>query len=85
MLAHLLNRQEEREEYAGNKDKDNTLATKFRITDRLPSGQVASMTQRVVCRRFKEPNRMVFVTKSFLAGGGACRGMQTDECGWTIL
>ncbi|KAL3670908.1 hypothetical protein V7S43_004093 [Phytophthora oleae] len=85
MLAHLLNRQEDREEYTGNEDKENTLAMKFRMTDRLPSGQVASMTQRVVCRRFKEQNRMVFVTKSFLVGEGPCRGMQTDESGWTIL
>ncbi|OWZ16609.1 hypothetical protein PHMEG_0009579, partial [Phytophthora megakarya] len=85
MLAHLLNRQDDREKYSGIQDPENTLAMKFRVTDRLPNAELASLTQRVVSRRHKEDNRMVFVCKSFLAGEGSCRGMQTDEYGWTIL
>ncbi|POM59007.1 Hypothetical protein PHPALM_36272 [Phytophthora palmivora] len=52
MLAHLLNRQDDRKEYAGIQDRENTLAMKFRVTDRLPSGKLVSLNQRVVCRRF---------------------------------
>ncbi|KAJ8556934.1 hypothetical protein ON010_g9030 [Phytophthora cinnamomi] len=85
IFSHLLNRQEDREEYTGVEDRENTLAMKFRLTERLPNGERASLKQRIACRRFNEENRVVIVRKSFLAGEGSCSGMQTDEFGWTVL
>ncbi|KAG7390849.1 hypothetical protein PHYBOEH_006907 [Phytophthora boehmeriae] len=85
MLGHLLHRQEDREEFDSNPNREEIMAMKFRVSGRLAGGERAFLSHRVVTRKFVEDDRMVMVAKSFIAGEGACSGMQVEETGWTII
>ncbi|KAG7393996.1 hypothetical protein PHYBOEH_005951 [Phytophthora boehmeriae] len=82
-MAYLKHRQVDREMYDGMEDPDNTIAMKFRVTNQR-MGETVSLLQRVVVRRFAEPNRVVVVWKVFAEGEGVFRGMHSDETGWCI-
>ncbi|KAE8893108.1 hypothetical protein PF005_g5491 [Phytophthora fragariae] len=85
LLSHLFHRQEDRVDYPAIQDPVNTIATKFRITKRLPDGEQLSLKERIVACRFVERERTVLVWKATLTGEGSCAGMQTDETGWSVI
>ncbi|KAL4165645.1 hypothetical protein KRP22_014355 [Phytophthora ramorum] len=85
MLSHFVHRQENREDYAGIQDPENTIATKFHVTKCIDGGKQLSLKERIVTRRFKEEKRTVLVWKALLTGEGLCKGMQTEETGWSII
>ncbi|KAL4167633.1 hypothetical protein KRP22_013117 [Phytophthora ramorum] len=74
-----------REDYAGIQDPENTIATKFHVTKCIDGGKQLSLKERIVTRRFKEEKRSVLVWKALLTGEGLCKGMQTEETGWSII
>ncbi|KAJ8523915.1 hypothetical protein ON010_g17203 [Phytophthora cinnamomi] len=85
MFSNHIHRQCDREEFVEFEDPETTHAAKFRVTCRLPNGKYASLKQRIITRRFMEDDRVVIVWKSFIAGDGSLRGIQTDETGWGII
>ncbi|KAL3670912.1 hypothetical protein V7S43_004097 [Phytophthora oleae] len=85
MFSNHIHRQVDREEFEAFDDRETTQAVKFRIMRRLPGGDLASLTQRITTRRFVEKDRVVIVLKSFTAGEGPLRGIQTDETGWITI
>ncbi|KAG7382186.1 hypothetical protein PHYPSEUDO_005161 [Phytophthora pseudosyringae] len=82
--APLYHRQESRQLYKRVDDPENTVALKFCITTRLASGNIASVLQRIVIRRYEENERMVIVWRLFTEGEGAFNGMNASETGWTV-
>ncbi|OWZ15054.1 hypothetical protein PHMEG_00011374 [Phytophthora megakarya] len=85
MLSHMMHRQEDREDYGGIEDPENTIATKFRITKQLPGGTRVSLKERFVVRKFEETNRTIIIWKASLTGEGSFSGMQTELTGWSII
>ncbi|GMF65941.1 unnamed protein product [Phytophthora lilii] len=83
--ALLPHRQEDRKVFDGVDDPENTAAFKFRVSNRLATGQVVSVVQRVVTRRYLEEGRMVLVWQSLMEGEGMFIGMQAGETGWDVL
>ncbi|OWY92158.1 hypothetical protein PHMEG_00038951, partial [Phytophthora megakarya] len=79
-LAQLKHRQEDREIYEG---LENTIALKFRVSNRRMA-ETVSLLQRVVVRRFQENNWVVVVWKVFTEGEGLFRGMHSDETGLCV-
>ncbi|POM62589.1 hypothetical protein PHPALM_28240 [Phytophthora palmivora] len=85
MLSHMMHRCEDRENYPGIDDPENTMATKFRITKQVPGGECLFVKESLVSRKFHEDNRTVLVWKASLTGEGSFRGMRTEETGWSII
>ncbi|KAG7387265.1 hypothetical protein PHYBOEH_008325 [Phytophthora boehmeriae] len=83
-LAQLQHRHEDRQSFGQVEDPENTSAYSFRVTTQLKSGQVVSMHQRLVARRYKEDGRGVNVWRSFTEGEGIFTGMHSDETGWVV-
>eukprot|EP00644_Phytophthora_capsici_P006571 jgi/Phyca11/118395/e_gw1.36.376.1 len=81
----LLRQEEGRELYEGVEDPENTIALKFRLSTRLPTGSITSAVQRVVGRQYKEKDRAVGVWRSFTEGEGGFQGMHSDETGWCVI
>eukprot|EP00644_Phytophthora_capsici_P006570 jgi/Phyca11/118347/e_gw1.36.216.1 len=81
----LLCREEGQGLYEGVQDPENTVALKFNINARLPTGRIASAVQRVVGRRYREKDRVVGVWRSFTEGGEGFEGMHSDETGWCVI
>lgn len=81
-LAGLPHRQEGREIYHDVADPSNTIAFKFRQTWTLSCGSIVSILKRIVCRRYEEAERTIFVWKIFLEGEGIFAGMDMTETGW---
>lgn len=64
-VAQMQHRQEDREEFDGLEDPENTAAFKFRVTTCLSSGRTVSVLQRAVVRRYVVKDRSVVVWRSF--------------------
>ncbi|TDH66129.1 hypothetical protein CCR75_007088 [Bremia lactucae] len=84
-LRRLTHRQMDRETIPIVDDPDNTLAMKFRIVTTRQQDEKVSLLQRVVIRRYQEPNRVVIVWKVFTEGEALYQGMHSNETGWGIL
>lgn len=82
--AQLQHRQDDRENFDGIEDPENTSGFKFRVTTRLNSGRTASVLQRVVVRRYVVEDQSVVVWRTFTEGEGMFTGMHADESGWCI-
>ncbi|KAG1703510.1 hypothetical protein DVH05_007457 [Phytophthora capsici] len=83
--SHLPDHRNDRQEFNGVQDWENTAAFKFRLTAQLTDGRVVSVVQRSVTRRYQEDNRLVVIWRSFLNGEGEFAGMHADETGWDEL
>ncbi|KAG1712566.1 hypothetical protein DVH05_000308 [Phytophthora capsici] len=66
-------------------DPSDTVAVKFRISRRLNCGQLVSVVQCMVGRRYRENNRLVVVWRAFTEGEGLFDGSHSDETGWCIV
>ncbi|GMF33509.1 unnamed protein product [Phytophthora lilii] len=77
--------QEDRQDYFGVEDPDNTAAYMFRVTASLNSGSIVSVRQQSVTRRFKERGRLIVVWRSLMKGEGMFTGILSEETGWTKL
>ncbi|KAF4039681.1 hypothetical protein GN244_ATG08206 [Phytophthora infestans] len=80
----LPHRQECRQHYQLLNDSRNTMASKFRITTRLSSGEYASVMQRMVILRHEKEERLALVWLLFTEGEGSLSGIHAQETGWTV-
>ncbi|OWZ20649.1 hypothetical protein PHMEG_0004909 [Phytophthora megakarya] len=83
--AKLSHRQDERNDFDGVPDPENTSAFNFRVLKYLGSGQVVSALQHVVSRCYRTRDRMVFVWQKFMDGEGIFTGLRAGETGWDVL
>ncbi|GMF12988.1 unnamed protein product [Phytophthora lilii] len=83
-VAQMHHRQEDREEFDGVENPENTSAFKFRVSTILNSGRKTSVLQRAVVRRYLEEGRSIIAWRSFTEGEGMFTGMHADEYGWCI-
>ncbi|RLN80929.1 hypothetical protein BBJ28_00003399 [Nothophytophthora sp. Chile5] len=80
-VANLQHRQQDRQLYRGVTDSENTSAVKFRVTSHQ-NGPAVSLLQRVVVRRYEEPDRVVLVWSVLTEGEGCFKGLHCEETGW---
>ncbi|GMF24362.1 unnamed protein product [Phytophthora lilii] len=84
-LARLHHRQQDRQDFEGLGDPNDTVVIRFRLVRTLTSGSTVSVLQRYVHRRFVENNRTVLVWKTLSEGEDAFHGMHSEETGWVCL
>lgn len=84
-ICQLKHRQHDRNEYKGLSDPKNSIVLRFRLIPELTTGELASVLQRYVMRRYEEENRVVLVWKNHSEGEGVLSGMHSDETGWIYL
>ncbi|OWY98925.1 hypothetical protein PHMEG_00030173 [Phytophthora megakarya] len=83
-VAFMTHRQECRDQCHFIQNPEDTVAIKFRISTRLNSGRIASISQRIITRRYQEGARVVLVWKSLAEGEGIFTDLNADESGWCV-
>ncbi|KAE9304084.1 hypothetical protein PR003_g21838, partial [Phytophthora rubi] len=63
----------------------NTVTVKYQVKSQLKPGENFKLMVHVAVRRYREPDRMVFVWRGLNEGLGALSGYHTDETGWLVL
>ncbi|EGZ09039.1 hypothetical protein PHYSODRAFT_365128, partial [Phytophthora sojae] len=84
-LAKLFHRQQDRRDFYGVGDPNDTVVVRFRLLRTLANGATVSVLQRYVHRRFQGNKRTILVWKTLSEGEGVFRGIQSEETGWVCL
>lgn len=83
-MVHVHRRQD-RHQYRGVTDPDNTIAVKLRIPCPRDSGEPVDMLVHLVTRRYVEAGRVVIVWRAMTEGDDEFSGMHSDEFGWCVI
>ncbi|KAE8996127.1 hypothetical protein PR003_g21840 [Phytophthora rubi] len=83
-MVHVHRRQD-RQQYRGVTDPDNTIAVKLRIPCPRDSGEPVDMLVHLVTRRYVEAGRVVIVWRAMTEGDDEFSGMHSDEFGWCVI
>ncbi|KAH7465576.1 hypothetical protein KRP22_014321 [Phytophthora ramorum] len=83
-MVHV-HRQQQRHQYAGIIDPENTFAVKFHLHCPREQGDPVEMTVHLVMRRYLEAGRMVIIWRALSEGEGEFGGKHSDETGWCVV
>ncbi|KAF4128982.1 hypothetical protein GN958_ATG21813 [Phytophthora infestans] len=71
--------------YDGIMDPENTRAFKYHLDFSQELGDSAALVKHTVMRRYVEPDRVVFVSRTLAEGQQDFKGMYTNETTWHVL